>query len=364
MAIGVALLAVGAIVGVALLINYVYQYIKHKKKKKKAQKEFLDYLKKNYLLPNNIDTLDVEEAISSIISHVLSLMICDKRALSSFQNLYSEFSNNYTISSSTISTIDLVRNLSSIKGKKFKLNNEGWPNAKANFQCFSLIWKYGAIYFYPFFCIVEKDENIKIVEWKDVRVTSTKGDPAYYTYLHTRVDGGPDRRYSYNPSIAVYMHSALTLDFKGNSIHFIFSDENAAEIFEKKFQGFKKMLSSSGGVTIQPNIHNCDVRFDTNNDEYITAFKRVIEERGKQIVMDRLFISILADYRVFKEKPFLRPFLLTMQEEGYWHDLLRENPTSEQLNEIKKKFIIMHQYPKSEVNEALEYIKYGLGVTV
>lgn len=73
--------------------------------------------------------------------------------------------------------------------------------------------------------------------------------------------------------------------------------------------------------------------------------------------------SLLADYKVFKEKRFLRPFLETMTEEGYWSELTDGNPSVDTLNRIKKKFISIHQYPEHEVAEAMAYIGYGLGIT-
>ena len=124
-------------------------------------------------------------------------------------------------------------------------------------------------------------------------------------------------------------------------------------------------MASTGGVTMTSNpvIQNPEPSETVSGDEYASIFKKIIDERGKNILKERLFLSLLADYKVFKEKRFLRPFLETMTEEGYWSELTDGNPSVDTLNRIKKKFISIHQYPEHEVAEAMAYIGYGLGIT-
>lgn len=151
----------------------------------------------------------------------------------------------------------------------------------------------------------------------------------------------------------------MVFKIAGDSINVVLQGEDEAEKFEKILREFKKILASTGGVSISMDVQAHDVE----KDEYATLFKSIVDERGKDIVKEKLFISMLADYKVFREKTYLRPLLVTMTEEGYWTELTEGNPSVDTLNRIKKKFITIHQYPEHEVTEAMAYIGYGLGIT-
>ncbi len=57
-------------------------------------------------------------------------------------------------------------------------------------------------------------ESVSLIEAKDVRVTNSRL-PHYTTWQHTRVDGGPDRRYSSNPQI--FISRRFRVRFNGTS---------------------------------------------------------------------------------------------------------------------------------------------------
>lgn len=252
---------------------------------------------------------------------------------------------------------------------KIKFKETGWPDVKTNCKCFTIRWKSGIAYFYPFAIIIETSDSLDIYDWMKMNVSSTKGTPSHYSYLHERVDGGPDRRYKFNPATPVYFYSALVFEVVGQKFNLIFNGENVAKEFERLFSEYKKALASTGGVIIDNTVVEQGISTKEKQDEepdtieYASLFKKIIDERGMDIVKERLFLSLLADYKVFKEKRFLRPFLETMTEEGYWTELTLGNPSVDTLNKIKKKFITIHQYPEREVSEAIFYIGYGLGIT-
>ena len=135
-----------------------------------------------------------------------------------------------------------------------------------------------------------------LFDWRDIKVSSTKGEPSHYSYLHERVDGGPDRRYRYNPAIPVYFFSALVFEIKGKNVNMIFNGENVAEQFEKLFREYKKVLASTGGVTMTSNpvIQNPEPSETVSGDEYASIFKKIIDERGKNILKERLFLDTVS----------------------------------------------------------------------
>lgn len=220
-----------------------------------------------------------------------------------------------------------------------------------------MFWKNGSIRFFPFFCIVEDTNGIEVVDWDNLRISHTKGNPDYHTYLHTRVDGGPDRRYSYNPLLPVYLHSAISFSFNIKEVNIVFNGENVAEILCDKFLRVQKLIKSLGIDKTQA-INTSQL----SHDEYAELIRSIIEERGKDIVKERLFISILADYMVFREKPYLRSILVEMLNENYWEELVSNNSSIDNLNKIKERINISKKYPESELTEAMSYIGYGLGI--
>lgn len=240
----------------------------------------------------------------------------------------------------------------------------------------------------PLFIIFIDGNSIAFIDWDKIDVNASnavrvkedtygfvKGATVlYHRFLHERVNGGPDRRYNYNPSWSVNQYSVVDFMAFKKFCTKVLGTLGTGEIISK-FNQFKKSLEinpvkykEQGSNVIEG--HNQDAIIDKTicknivEEEYASLFKKIIEERGKDILKERLFLSLLADYKVFKEKRFLRPFLETMTEEGYWEELTDGNPSVDTLNRIKKKFTTIHQYPEHEATEAISYIGYGLGITV
>lgn len=235
----------------------------------------------------------------------------------------------------------------------------------------------------PLFIIYISKDDVTFIEWANIE-TGESGDvrvkedafstvrgahSLYHRYLHERVNGGPDRRYNYNPSWSVNQYFFINLRINDKPSAKVLCTNGFGDIVSKLNQ-FKKSLTINAihyeknertiaDIVNQETIQdNCRVE-----DEYASLFKKIIDERGKDILKERLFLSLLADYKVFKEKRFLRPFLETMTEEGYWKDLTEGTPTVDTLNKIKKKFTTIHHYPEHEAAEAVSYLGYGLGIT-
>lgn len=349
-------------------VKFGFSSIKDSKKKRQIKIDFNNSLVQRYSLNVSDNERDINISISKSLTEVFGKSSCQNSVYHKFDKIIREFVNNYEVPNSTVTLGDLSMNLGSVNGEKIKFKQEGWKDVNTSCKCFTVKWKSGGAYFYPFACILETSDSLEMYDWKDIKISSTKGDPSHYSYLHERVGGGPDRRYKFNPAIPVYFYSALVLEVVGLKFNLIFHGEKVAEEFEKLFREFKNSLASTGGVIIDNTAIEQEINFDKNKSrepdtiEYAALFKKIIDERGTNILKEPLFLSLLADYMVFKEKRFLRPFIETMTEEGYWTELTDRNSSVDTLNRIKKKFITIHQYPEHEATEALSYIGYGLGI--
>lgn len=352
-------------------IKLGFSSITDSKKKRQKKINFNNSLVQRYNLniSDNDNEIDENLSISQSLTQIFGKSSCDNSVFPKFEKIIREFVNNYEVPVSAVKLGDLSKNLGLVNGDKIKFKQDGWNGVNTSCKCFTIKWKSGCAYFYPFALILDTSDRLEMYDWKDIKISSTKGDPSHYSYLHERVDGGPDRRYKFNPAIPIYFYSALVFEVVGQKVNLIFHGENVAEEFEKLFRDFKKRLATTGGVITDNTVIEQEIDTDENQDnepdtiEYGALFKKIIDERGKDILKERLFLSILADYKVFKEKRFLRPFLETMTEEGYWNELTDGSPSMDTLNKIKKKFITIHQYPEHEVTEAFSYIGCGLGIT-
>lgn len=228
-------------------ITFRVRSIGEVKQKVHIKTEFYESVIRQYGLPRNSENPNIDIRLTEALSYVIQHMSCDNSVISSFDKVLEKFNNNYVLSSATLSTDPLNSRIYTINGVSIKIYKEGWPKVNTRVTAFCLKCKYVSLYFYPYFCIVERKDKIALIEWKDIKVSSTKGEPSTH-YLHERVDGGPDRRYKYNPIIPIYIYSALVFHIAGNSINLILQGEKEAEKFEKLFREYKKVLASTGGV--------------------------------------------------------------------------------------------------------------------
>lgn len=204
-------------------IRFGFNSIGDTKKKRKAKTDFLETLIQSYNLSLDDESANVDKRISNALSTIIGHMSCDDQAIRLFENVADEFNSNLDSSSTKITTGPLDSNLASANGLNLRIKNGGWPKVDSDVNAVSIRWKSSSLYIYPFFCIYESSDKIELIEWQDISISSTKGNPSCYSYLHERVGGGPDRRYKFNPSIPVYFYSALVLNnVKWSIILFLF----------------------------------------------------------------------------------------------------------------------------------------------
>ena len=99
---------------------------------------------------------------------------------------------------------------------------------------------------------------------------------------------------------------------------------------------------------------------DVSKDEIASLFREIIVSKGTQILEKNVFVSILSDYKVFREKTNMRKILKALSDDNYWKDILSPDCTYYTLNEISDKLISSHNFDEKETLETLAYIGYGL----
>lgn len=214
---------------------------------------------------------------------------------------------------------------------------------------FAIICNDITYYFYPD-CIVESksDYDFKVHKYADVPlrkkkvsvVENNQGIPGAKvigeTYLHTRVGGGPDLRYNYNPHYDIYEYYYLyniKLPF--------FVLETGDETFATKLQQvFHKLAHiAQSNTNIQDVTYNNDSNekslADSNNtkNDYhetkedislIETMQSIIKHFGEDVILEKRFIYMLDDYKVFKDVPYFMNIMKLVQSEEAMKEIVEQ----------------------------------------
>ena len=239
---------------------------------------------------------------------------------------------------------------------------------------FSIIIGSLKYYFYPEYIIESKSPiSYKVYKYsdvssvlKDVTVVENGGNVKGatnigYTYLHTRVNGGPDLRYSYNPRYSINKYGYFRISNISNFCIDI-SNWNYARQLHTSLTNLKQASSKH---TVNNNVPNNREAQNADNNltfeklinkEVHNIFQRAIETNGLQILVNRAFICILDDYHAFSQKTYLKNILKIVQDEAFWSDLCKESNVNKNyeayVNEVSQKYLLKEEY----VKELLYYI--------
>lgn len=388
MAIGVAVAIIGLAIGLFYLIRWITKTIHENNLKSINKSRFYESLVQQYgLVDNFTDNEKIDSKLKSAFSQILAMQSINSE-------LNQEFVTFKSICKDAISNSSIWYNIGLLSGNScdssslsrysFSFQEKGFLDVIGSSEHpFLLRAKNQSFYFYPNFVITEVNCEYNFIKYSDINISNIDSvyvseqsgmiirgaSPVFYNYLHQRVDGGPDRRYKNNPSTPVYCHTICRI-FIGKEHQLISASNGSIETLKRGLKKYQKKLianpiqSEKQSYTALMNSRQVFSKNMSDSEEnYACLFKRIIDERGKDILKERLFLSLLADHRVFQEKRFLRPFLETMTEEGYWSELTDGSPTMATLNKIKEKFIKIHLYPEHEAAEAVSYLGYGLGIT-
>ena len=344
-----------------------------RKKNERKVREFIEELHSQFPVPPDMT------APKDVFEHVTNLLACDE-SIDAFEKVQEVVLKKYVTAKLVNGT--LPRDLAYAKGDRVTFGRESWHNIKSSMPYFSLGYAGGTIYFYPSFCIIKDTDKTYLSLWKNIKVSSTKGSPVRYKYLHERKDGSPDKRFKHNPSTPVYLYSALTIDFGYLKINLVFSEPSLAErlvrLLRKNIRELQAAAQASPAVppapqtqpsapytptpapTPQPPKPAVDLKpIEPVVNEQSEAVRQIIDTYGREIVVQRIFIGLLADYKVFVMKYKLRFVFITMHEEGLMNRILAAPHADSTYREIAV-CLQAHDLPASDIREALAYLRHAL----
>lgn len=374
MAIGVAAAIIGVAAGLCAIVAWIIKEIKDNKLKRHNREIFYTELTAKYKIHTDIDCDDVCEKLKSAITHIILSQNVHPDLLKEFGELKKSFRD--AIGSSSVwlngAVIEGVScNSSSLSRHEISYDDKGFMDIKISSECpFLLKAKCHQYFFYPCFVIAEVNCQYKIIDYRDINiknndsiyVTEQSGrlirgaSPAFYNYLHQRVDGGPDRRYKNNPATPVYNYEIFRLII-GNEIQIIMASNDAMNLF---VHGLRKYRNAIVNYPIQESTQIKDINIASN--EYASQLREIISEHGKDIITQKTFINLLKDYKFPKEYPHLIPIYEMLQDTNHMHQIIKCGFTFSELDEIKEQIIKNSPHPESDVNTALAFLGYGLQI--
>ncbi len=157
------------------------------------------------------------------------------------------------------------------------------------------------------------------------------------TYLHRKVDGGPDLRYSYNPQYTIYKYYYVYSSELSNFVLEI-GDETFANVLCKRLNDMCGNISSYDNdeiitepVKVESNKDNSAYEEDSNSIEVcddsqiVETMHSIFEECGKGVALEKRFIFMLDDYKVFNEIPYFKNVLKLIQEEEILKEIIDQD---------------------------------------
>lgn len=376
---------IAIIAGFAILVFFVIKMvsaIQLSRKKKfisfKCQISFLEglskYSGKTYLTPSKVKELN--QLIIREFDDYCNSCTIDSRVSVAFENLMKDVRSLYFKCSSWVcSQIHTTGLYSDIYGSSIDRieimpakNVENLPLEITKKAYLSLQIGEKYLILFPFFIVFVNGEKVSFINYENATLSKIEqinveenvfygikgATPLYYRYLHERVDGGPDRRYNYNPSTPVYCYSKQKLDL-GNSQYLITSNKSCGSSLMNSLQTFQNTLKTF------PISTSLDVSsFDVSKDEVASVFKDIFSSYGKEVVLKKLFISVLEDYKITRKRIYLKPILNKIADENLWGTILDETCSFETLNNIKNILNASNQFEMRDITETLAYLGYGL----
>lgn len=330
------------------------------------------YSGKNYTIPNKIDELTL--LASSELDAYVNFCSIDSSIKLAFEKFSKDFENLYTKSSTWVCP-HVSNTYYNINGSSLH-RTEVVVAKPENFLPFDwtskkfIYTQIGEVCFIltPIFVIKVSKDSVSFIDYEKLSISKSEqitvqentygyikgASPIYYRYLHERVDGGPDRRYNYNPSTPVYYYYKQEFNLT-SSKYLITSKQSFANSLVNSLRALQNALKA------HPISKSFDVaNFDVSKDEYASVFKDIFSSYGKEVALKKLFISILEDYRVTKEKEKLKPILLKISDDNLWPSILADDCSYETLDNIKRTLTKSTHFEDRDITETLAYLGYGL----
>ena len=126
-----------------------------------------------------------------------------------------------------------------------------------------------SLYLLPHFMLeideLSRDTVVRLIEWKNVRVTDnqathclehsnwfsdSQAEYAYRSWLHQRVNGGPDLRYSYNPSFSYYYIQEVSVS--GTQLNILSGSRQLTSSFISAIKSLKQITNNTSSCPANP----------------------------------------------------------------------------------------------------------------
>lgn len=362
-----------AIVGI--LTWAICKFVKAKKEAKRIKLAKIDFYKKLCDKYSHIDSA-LNDDIDTKISNLLWLQIFSRNELN--DNLKDHYTNLYRVIN------DSFEKCSIWNCNNFNPSNNSYDrvSASVNMNLFMKLDKFGEIpsfnilgdnleiCIFPHICIVKEGIRYDIVDIMDITINDLGSviiaetndghirgaSPIRYEYQYSRVDGGPDRRYKYNPATPIYRYESLEF-VCGKSLRFLIANEQLAFNIIQAFSDYKEAYQKYL-INAQYGVQFCDV----SKDEYASLIRQLLAENGKEFIKSKRFIALLSDYRVFKNKPHLRAIFNALTNHSLWDRILDAECSYNSLNQLKDHAVNANICANPEATEAFAYIAYGLEI--
>ena len=262
-------------------------------------------------------------------------------------------------------------------------------NVEASFPCLR-INQHKVIYFFPAFIMVFNDKrNNKFFKCIDYKQLATKLDTvyltkenwfnendlevAYYTYLHSRVDGGPDRRYKYNPSTAHYLCHQWSINSIGMEL--LFSNGNVVNAINGTINQLGVILKNSK-LSLLNDYTSCDLeskddqsksRMITNTMGKVNHINMKIENaiKSNHISQDTLQLHTLAyilnDLHVFQtieEKAYFN-IMKALIADGILERLVSISPYSLEGEDMIRNYVMKSGYDLTKIRSVITGVYSG-----
>ena len=373
--VGAIIAILGICVVLVLLIIWLVKTIMSYVRKTKNKKLFYDKLSSTYHISVNSQSTKINRNLFLLINEMLSKYHLSNELQSEFECLRHSMNEsllNATVWINNVSLTETTYKSKALSRYHLKYYKTGFLDNK-NYSCpsfFSLNSKVTKFHFFPCFILTEIENDYNLVKYNDISYSDRKtisveeasenkikgASPAYYNYLHERVDGGPDRRYKHNPSTPVYLYDAFRLN-AGKEVQFIFASHASFSKFVSSIEKYQQMLVKHP-LELCINVKDIDLR----NNEYASLIRDLIAEHGKYFVLSKSFPDYLRDYRLPNQYPYFLPILEKLNKSMSLERIIQEDCRYEDLDKIKNSMKQSMSYTEMELATVLAFLGHGLQV--
>lgn len=343
-----ALIVVGALYLLVSCIKYLFLY----KESIVTYKNFKSFLESQYRITNNVQN-NIELQLSNIVHDIFFRTKIPNSINDEFKKLSDELFPGFN--SSSVWSYDVSdSNLESRKNVKFSKNEFLKLHEIYGIDNFTLSFRYWKLHFTPFVCFYEKNKNISIINWDRISIAFKEYKRLEEKYRE--IKGAKPIYYSVY-EYAIYLVAVEKDEFNIAFANIILGNQffNLINTYQKLFNKNRSQILANFNKQ-RIGVNNLDV----SKDEIASLFREIIVSKGTQILEKNVFVSILSDYKVFREKTNMRKILKALSDDNYWKDILSPDCTYYTLNEISDKLISSHNFDEKETLETLAYIGYGL----